>query len=78
MYERDPNYHHSGQAIEPALAARIGKYTILDRGEFKSQLVIAEGALFRAGIISGPEGDEFDLDAAIETIRENAFDPTLN
>ncbi len=40
--------------------------------------MVPTNVLIKAGIVSGPEGDQFDPDLAVETVREHAFDPTLN
>jgi len=78
MSEQNPDYRFSDKVIRRRLVARIGEYSILNFGNPSSQLMIPAHILTRAGIISGPEGDEFDLDLAVKTVREHAFDPALN
>ncbi len=77
MSENESDYGYIDRRIKPGLKIRIGGYSLLEL-ESESDLIVATDVLARAGVISGPEGDEFDLDLAVETVREHAIDPSLN
>lgn len=78
MNEHDPDFQCESGVIKQGLITRIGEYTVLDLERSNQRLIIPTNILYRAGIVSGFEGDEFDPDMAVETVREHAFDPTLN
>lgn len=76
MNEHGSN-HESYKEIERRLISRIGEYSVLEFG-IDSRLMLPTNVLTRAGIISELEGDQFDPDLAVETVRAHAFDPALN
>jgi hypothetical protein len=52
-------------------------YIILDR-KTDRRLIVPIDVMYEAGISIGLDGEEFDLDSAVETVRDQVIDPRLN
>ena len=52
-------------------------YIILDR-KTDHRLIVPIDVMYEAGISIGLDGEEFDLDSAVETVRDQVIDPRLN